>query len=106
MKDAYSFDVDAAGLDESYRRMYDAYVKIYKRCGIPAVPVEAESGPIGGSASHEFTVPCDAGEDTILSSDKGNYAANAEKAETGERPWSFDGEPTSQRRYKRSTRRA
>ena len=85
MKDAYSFDKDAAGLDESYRRMYDAYVKIYRRCGIPAVPVEAESGPIGGSASHEFTVPCDAGEDTILSSDKGNYAANAEKAETGSR---------------------
>ena len=96
MKDAYSFDKDAAGLDESYRKMYDAYVKIYARCGIPAVPVEAESGPIGGSASHEFTVPCDAGEDTILSSDLGNYAANAEKAETGERPWSFDGEPTGE----------
>ena len=96
MKDAYSFDADVAGLDESYRRMYDAYVKIYRRCGIPAVPVEAESGPIGGSASHEFTVPCDAGEDTILSSDKGNYAANAEKAETGTREVTADGGPTGE----------
>ena len=96
MKDAYSFDADEKGLDESYRKMYDAYVRIYARCGIPAVPVEAESGPIGGSASHEFTVPCDAGEDIILTSDKGNYAANAEKAETGERPWSFDGEPSGE----------
>ena len=83
MKDAYSFDVDEAGLDASYWNMFRAYERIYARCGIPALPVEAESGPIGGSASHEFTVPCDAGEDIILTSEKGNYAANVEKAETG-----------------------
>ncbi len=94
MKDAYSFDVDEAGLDKSYWNMFRAYERIYARCGIPALPVEAESGPIGGSASHEFTVPCDAGEDIILTSDKGNYAANVEKAETGERAWSFEGEPS------------
>ncbi|MEL7239139.1 MAG: proline--tRNA ligase, partial [Planctomycetota bacterium] len=63
--------------------------RIFARCGIPAIPIEAESGPIGGSGSHEFTVPCDAGEDIILTSDKGNYAANVEKAETGERPHDF-----------------
>ena len=96
MKDAYSFDKDLAGLDESYRAMFDAYVRIYQRCGIPAIPVEAESGPIGGSASHEFTVPCAAGEDIILTSDKGNYAANVEKAQTGERSFSFAGDPTGE----------
>ncbi len=96
MKDAYSFDADEAGLDKSYWTMFHAYERIYARCGIPALPVEAESGPIGGSASHEFTVPCDAGEDIILTSDKGNYAANVEKAETGERAWSFDGAPTGE----------
>jgi prolyl-tRNA synthetase len=94
MKDAYSFDTSEEGLDTSYWNMFRAYERIYARCGIPALPVEAESGPIGGSASHEFTVPCDAGEDIILTSDKGNYAANVEKAETGERKWSFEGEPT------------
>ena len=98
MKDAYSFDADEAGLDKSYWTMFHAYERIYARCGIPALPVEAESGPIGGSASHEFTVPCDAGEDIILTSDKGNYAANMEKAETGNRRGtsSFDGDPTGE----------
>jgi prolyl-tRNA synthetase len=94
MKDAYSFHADLASLDRVYDDMYRAYEKIFSRCGIPYAVVEAESGPIGGSASHEFMAACDAGEDTIVTSDKGNYAANVEKAETGERPWTFGGDPT------------
>lgn len=80
MKDAYSFDVDLAGLDESYRWMYDAYCRIFTRCGLPYLAVEAESGPIGGDASHEFMVPTDAGEDIIVTSADGSYAANVERA--------------------------
>jgi len=94
MKDAYSFDATVEGLNKSYDAMYGAYQKIFTRCGLPFVSVEAESGPIGGSASHEFMVPCDAGEDTIISSDKGNYAANVEKAEIGKRAHTFGAEPT------------
>src|SRR5205823_4746865 len=93
-KDAYSFDANVEGLNKSYEAMYGAYQKIFTRCGLPFVTVEAESGPIGGSASHEFMVPCDAGEDTIVSSDKGNYAANVEKAEIGKRESTFSAEPT------------
>jgi prolyl-tRNA synthetase len=78
MKDAYSFDVDKAGLDASYERMYAAYCRIFDRCGLPYVSVEADSGPIGGDASHEFMVPTDAGEDVIARS--GAYAANIERA--------------------------
>jgi prolyl-tRNA synthetase len=80
MKDAYSFDTDLAGLDASYRKMYDAYCRIFKRCGLPYSPVEAESGPIGGDASHEFMVLTDAGEDFVAISDDGSYAANIERA--------------------------
>jgi prolyl-tRNA synthetase len=94
MKDAYSFHADLPSLDRTYNDMYRAYEKIFTRCGIPYAVVEADSGPIGGSASHEFMSPCDAGEDTIITSDKGNYAANMEKAETGDRPWTFGGDPT------------
>jgi prolyl-tRNA synthetase len=94
MKDAYSFHADIASLDRTYDDMYRAYEKIFTRCGIPYAVVEAESGPIGGSASHEFMAACDAGEDMIVTSDKGNYAANVEKAETGERAWTFGGDPT------------
>src|SRR5262245_60482 len=94
MKDAYSFDANLEGLDKSYDAMYGAYQKIFTRCGLPFVTVEAESGPIGGSASHEFMVPCDAGEDTIISSDKGNYSANMERAEIGKRDFTFSGDPT------------
>jgi len=85
MKDAYSFDLDLDGLNASYDKMFDAYCRIFSRCGLPYVTVEAESGPIGGSASHEFMVPSPTGEDTILASDKGNYAANVEKCEIGPR---------------------
>ncbi|MGQ9651603.1 MAG: proline--tRNA ligase [Phycisphaerae bacterium] len=80
MKDAYSFDADLAGLDASYRKMYDAYCRIFKRCGLPYLAVEAESGPIGGDASHEFMVLTDAGEDFVAISEDGTYAANIERA--------------------------
>ena len=86
MKDAYSFDLNEEGLNNSYDAMYDAYCRIYERCGLEYAVVEAAAGPIGGSASHEFMIPSPTGEDVILSSDKGNYAANMEKAETGQRP--------------------
>jgi len=96
MKDAYSFDADEESLDQSYRAMYDAYCRILTRCGVPYVIVEAASGEIGGTGSHEFMIPCDAGEDTILASDKGNYAANVEKCAIGEREATLDGEPTGE----------
>jgi len=94
MKDAYSFHASAESLGQTYDAMYAAYSKIFTRCGIPFVVVEAEAGPIGGSASHEFMAACEAGEDTIVTSDKGNYAANVEKAETGDRPFTLSAEPT------------
>ncbi|MCK6483259.1 MAG: proline--tRNA ligase [Phycisphaerae bacterium] len=80
MKDAYSFDRDKAGLDVSYQKMYDAYCRIYTRCGLPYIAVEAESGPIGGDASHEFMVLTEAGEDYVAMSENGDYAANTERA--------------------------
>jgi prolyl-tRNA synthetase len=94
MKDAYSFNASMESLDKSYDDMYEAYKRTFTRCGIPFVIVEAESGPIGGSASHEFMAACEAGEDIIVTSDKGNYAANVEKAEIGNRPHTLDAEPT------------
>ena len=93
MKDAYSFHADLASLDRVYDKFYSAYEKIFARCGIPYVVVEAESGPIGGSASHEFMAACTAGEDTLLTSDKNNYSANVEKAEIGHRDFNFGGDP-------------
>ena len=80
MKDSYSFDLDDAGLDVSYRKHYDAYRRIFDRCGLKYVIVEAYSGTMGGTHSHEFTAPTDAGEDLIALCDCG-YAANLEKAE-------------------------
>ena len=96
MKDAYSFHTDIASLDETYDALYNAYCRIFERCGVPYVIVEAESGPIGGSASHEFMVPSPTGEDLIVSSNNGNYAANVEKAEIGERSHSLAGDPTGE----------
>ena len=81
MKDAYSFNRDKSCLDRTYQAMYDAYCRIYQRCGLPYVVVEAESGPIGGDASHEFMVVTDAGEDWLVRSEDGEYAANIERAE-------------------------
>ena len=80
MKDSYSFDIDAAGLDLSYKKHYDAYCRIFDRCGLKYVVVEAHSGAMGGSQSHEFMVYTDAGEDFVVSCPSCNYAANLEKA--------------------------
>src|SRR5712675_460455 len=80
MKDSYSFDIDQAGLDVSYQKHYDAYCRIFDRCGLKYVVAEAESGAMGGSQSHEFMVRTPAGEDHIVSCEKCNYAANLEKA--------------------------
>ncbi len=81
MKDAYSFDVDEASLEESYQKMYEAYGKIFKRCGLTYAVVEAETGLIGGSASHEFMVLAETGEEIIVSCQSCDYAANVQKAE-------------------------
>ncbi len=80
MKDSYSFDLDPAGLDISYQKHYDAYCRIFDRCGLQYVVVEAHSGAMGGSQSHEFMVYTDAGEDLVVSCPNCKYAANLEKA--------------------------
>jgi prolyl-tRNA synthetase len=80
MKDAYSFHADEACLKATYGAMDQAYRRIFSRCGLRAVAVEADSGAIGGSASQEFMVTADAGEDLILASGDGSYAANQERA--------------------------
>src|SRR5437764_4542186 len=82
MKDSYSFDLDPAGLDKSFEDHRQAYVRIFGRCGLKTVQVEAHSGAMGGSGSTEFMVPTDAGEDLIASCEKCGYAANTEKAES------------------------
>jgi len=81
MKDAYTFDSSPESCDQSYRIMYDTYCRIFKRCGLEYVIVEAESGEMGGSGSHQFTVPCESGEDTIIYTEDGSYAANLERAD-------------------------
>jgi len=81
MKDAYSFDIDQAGLQKSYDAMYEAYYRIFDRCGLDYVVVEAESGAMGGSRSQEFMVPSDVGDDMFLRCGKCGYAANVERAE-------------------------
>jgi prolyl-tRNA synthetase len=80
MKDSYSFDIDAAGLDISYKKHYDTYRRIFDRCGLKYMVVEADSGAMGGKESHEFMVRTPAGEDRIVSCESCNYAANMEKA--------------------------
>ena len=82
MKDAYSFDVDGAAADLSYEKMYQAYRRIFERCGLRFRAVEADTGSIGGSSSHEFMVLADSGEDAIVSCTACEYAANVEKAES------------------------
>jgi prolyl-tRNA synthetase len=81
MKDAYSFDTSREGLDLSYQSMYDAYTKIFTRCGLNFRAVEADAGAIGGKGTHEFMALSEIGEDTIAYCDECNYAANLEKAE-------------------------
>lgn len=86
MKDAYSFDADVEGLDISFNAMADAYNRIFSRCGLQVVMVEADSGPIGGKDSNEFVLLAESGEDTILICDRCDYAANSEKASSKKRP--------------------
>ncbi len=81
MKDAYSFDLDDEGLDASYDAMFRAYRRIFARCGVPTLPVEADSGAIGGKGSQEFVFLSDAGEDTVVVCDRCEHAANTEQAE-------------------------
>lgn len=83
MKDAYSFDVDEAGLDQQYKAMYDAYTRIFTRCGLYFKPVEADSGAIGGSNSHEFMALADAGEADVIHCKSCDYAANIEIGKPG-----------------------
>ena len=80
MKDAYSFDIEDESSNASYKRMYDAYGRIFERCGLKAFPVQADTGVMGGAHSHEFMVPADTGENEVVYSDSGDYAANIEKA--------------------------
>jgi prolyl-tRNA synthetase len=80
MKDAYSFDIDSAGLDESYLKLREVYKRVFDRCGLKYMIIEADSGAMGGSGSEEFMVRTPAGEDQIASCDNCDYAANVEKA--------------------------
>jgi len=81
MKDAYSFHVDQASLQQTYERMYEAYSRVFTRCGLSFRAVTADSGAIGGAISHEFMVLADSGEDAIAFSNVSDYAANVETAE-------------------------
>ncbi len=83
MKDAYSFDTTDEGAMASYKKMYDAYTRIFARCGLQAFPVEADTGVIGGNYSHEFMVPADSGENDVAYCEACGYAANIEKATSG-----------------------
>ena len=80
MKDSYSFHATPECLDKEYWNMYETYKRIFKRCGLDYVIVEAESGEMGGTGSHQFTIPCPSGEDVIVYTEDGSYAANIEKA--------------------------
>ena len=80
MKDAYSFDATDEAAMESYQKMYDAYVRVFDRCGVQAFPVEADTGVMGGKHSHEFMVPAETGESEVAYTEEGGYAANLEKA--------------------------
>lgn len=80
MKDAYSFDTGEEGLEENYKKMYAAYCRIFERCGIGYVPVEADTGMMGGAGSHEFMVPCEIGEDRIVNCPSCGYSASTEVA--------------------------
>ena len=100
MKDAYSFDVNEGGADVSYAKMYKAYRRIFERCGLKFRAVEADTGSIGGTSSHEFMVLADSGEDAIVSCSACEYAANMEKAESRA---SAAGEHADQRPLERVT---
>lgn len=95
MKDAYSFGANLEQLNVAYDVMYEAYCRIFDRCGFPYVAVEAESGPIGGDSSHEFMVPCATGEDTVIQCIESGYAANRERAEIGKISWPAPADPSA-----------
>jgi prolyl-tRNA synthetase len=82
MKDAYSFDIDNEGLDRNYKKMYDTYCRIFERCKLDFLAVDADTGAMGGDVSHEFMVPNENGEDVIIKCEKCDYSANLEKAES------------------------
>ena len=88
MKDAYSFDASDEAAQLSYQKMYDAYTRIFQRCGLKAMPVEADTGVIGGKFSHEFMVPAETGENEVAYCERGDYAANVEKATSRRAPQS------------------
>ena len=106
MKDAYSFSSTLEQLDVCYQQMYHAYCRIFSRCGLPYLAVEAESGPIGGDASHEFMIPAANGEDQVVRSTSGAYAANLERAETGRKPGPISTSPQAAPLEKVATPRA
>jgi prolyl-tRNA synthetase len=82
MKDSYTLDLDAAGLDQSYQLHYDAYLKIFSRCGVKFYAVESDPGMMGGAGAHEFMAPSEAGEDEVALCEKCGYAANVELAQS------------------------
>ena len=86
MKDAYSFDATDEAARRATSKMYDAYVRIFQRCGLKAIPVEADTGVMGGKFSHEFMVPAETGENEVAYCESGDYAANVEKATSRFRP--------------------
>ncbi|OHB94560.1 MAG: proline--tRNA ligase, partial [Planctomycetes bacterium RIFCSPHIGHO2_12_FULL_52_36] len=86
MKDGYSFDIDEEGLARSYEKMYQAYCNIFDRCGLKYIPVEADTGVMGGDVSHEFMVPSDIGEDFLVRCKGCTYSVNREKAEPAPLP--------------------
>ena len=95
MKDAYSFDTDWDAVHQSYLAMYEAYTRIFKRCGVEARSVEADTGAMGGDTSHEFMVMAEAGEDGVVMCDHCDYAANLERAESRVATPVFDGAEAS-----------
>jgi len=95
MKDAYSFDVSDEAAQLSYQKMYDAYTRIFQRCGLKAMPVEADTGVIGGKFSHEFMVPAETGENEVVYCERGDYAANIEKATSRREPPPAASAPTA-----------
>lgn len=103
MKDAYSFSTSVEQLNQAYDSMYEAYCRIFDRCGVPYVVVEAESGPIGGDSSHEFMVPSSTGEDKIIQDPVSGYAANQERAEIGTIAWPAPSNPAAAAAEKKAT---
>src|SRR5919106_406805 len=95
MEDGYTFDADEAGLEVSYQKLHRAYSNVFRRCGLEFRAVEADTGAIGGSSSHEFMVLADSGEDAVATCTRCDYAANLEKAEIAPPPRSAGGESPS-----------